>query len=120
PDDRPAETFSAVPVVAEAEAAALTISGAFALASAVSDLKMFGRLVVALWLAAVAVESLDSRAPGALSPSSLTFSDSLDTSGDDVAAKAVGAEGDRKSTRLNSSHVSISYAVFCLKQKNVV
>src|SRR5690625_6939767 len=25
---------------------------------------------------------------------------------------------DRKSTRLNSSHVAISYAVFCLKQKN--
>src|SRR5699024_11329484 len=28
------------------------------------------------------------------------------------------AESDRKSTRLNSSHVSISYAVFCLKKKN--
>src|SRR5699024_11941139 len=27
------------------------------------------------------------------------------------------AEGDRKSTRLNSSHVSISYAVFCLKKQ---
>src|SRR5438067_5748489 len=27
------------------------------------------------------------------------------------------ADGDRKSTRLNSSHVSISYAVFCLKKK---
>src|SRR5690606_41736196 len=27
-------------------------------------------------------------------------------------------EGDRKSTRLNSSHVKISYAVFCLKKKN--
>src|SRR5207249_10177754 len=27
-------------------------------------------------------------------------------------------QGDRKSTRLNSSHVSISYAVFCLKKKN--
>src|SRR5437868_8457433 len=27
-------------------------------------------------------------------------------------------DGDRKSTRLNSSHVSISYAVFCLKKKN--
>src|SRR5699024_12847452 len=27
-------------------------------------------------------------------------------------------EKDRKSTRLNSSHVSISYAVFCLKKKN--
>src|SRR5690606_39383087 len=28
------------------------------------------------------------------------------------------ANGDRKSTRLNSSHVKISYAVFCLKKKN--
>src|SRR5699024_9781160 len=27
-------------------------------------------------------------------------------------------QADRKSTRLNSSHVSISYAVFCLKKKN--
>src|SRR5437870_9009791 len=26
-------------------------------------------------------------------------------------------QGDRKSTRLNSSHVAISYAVFCLKKK---
>src|SRR5690606_39803157 len=26
--------------------------------------------------------------------------------------------GDRKTTRLNSSHVKISYAVFCLKKKN--
>src|SRR6266581_7938982 len=28
--------------------------------------------------------------------------------------------GDRKSTRLNSSHPSISYAVFCLKKKNKI
>src|SRR5437868_10663099 len=27
---------------------------------------------------------------------------------------------DRKTTRLNSSHVSISYAVFCLKKKNII
>src|SRR5699024_12868648 len=27
---------------------------------------------------------------------------------------------DRKSTRLNSSHVSTSYAVFCLKKKNII
>src|SRR5437870_8665545 len=27
--------------------------------------------------------------------------------------------GDRKSTRLNSSHVAISYAVFCLKKKSI-
>src|SRR5436305_3434524 len=29
-----------------------------------------------------------------------------------------GLARDRKSTRLNSSHVRISYAVFCLKKKN--
>src|SRR5438067_8246798 len=40
-----------------------------------------------------------------------------------VAARAAAVTGrvhvdlDRKSTRLNSSHVSISYAVFCLKKK---
>src|SRR5256885_10348730 len=30
---------------------------------------------------------------------------------------ALGFEADRKSTRLNSSHLVISYAVFCLKKK---
>src|SRR5256885_9573744 len=30
----------------------------------------------------------------------------------------MGASQDRKSTRLNSSHLVISYAVFCLKKKN--
>src|SRR5258708_24111453 len=34
-----------------------------------------------------------------------------------VAAEIEGALGDRKSTRLNSSHQIISYAVFCLKKK---
>src|SRR5206468_12394129 len=34
-----------------------------------------------------------------------------------VAAPAVRADVDRKSTRLNSSHDQISYAVFCLKKK---
>src|SRR5436190_4940493 len=33
------------------------------------------------------------------------------------AAGAAGGRGDRKSTRLNSSHTVISYAVFCLKKK---
>src|SRR5690606_40580572 len=41
------------------------------------------------------------------------------------AASGVGADAvrstvrDRKSTRLNSSHVKISYAVFCLKKKKL-
>src|SRR3989442_11931499 len=30
------------------------------------------------------------------------------------------SKGDRKSTRLNSSHVRISYAVFCLKKKKLL
>src|SRR3712207_8207061 len=33
-------------------------------------------------------------------------------------AEQVADRGDRKSTRLNSSHANISYAVFCLKKKN--
>src|SRR3712207_7152311 len=32
---------------------------------------------------------------------------------------AAHAEADRKSTRLNSSHANISYAVFCLKKKTI-
>src|SRR3712207_8769876 len=41
-----------------------------------------------------------------------------------VAAQFTGLEGkfvelDRKSTRLNSSHANISYAVFCLKKKTI-
>src|SRR2546430_16820173 len=36
---------------------------------------------------------------------------------DERAAHVGGHIGDRKSTRLNSSHSQISYAVFCLKKK---
>src|SRR5690554_7678849 len=39
--------------------------------------------------------------------------------GDDRFAATGGRNQDRKSTRLNSSHVRISYAVFCLKKKNI-
>src|SRR3989442_2178386 len=35
-----------------------------------------------------------------------------------ITTSAPRASRDRKSTRLNSSHVRISYAVFCLKKKN--
>src|SRR2546426_6778690 len=35
-----------------------------------------------------------------------------------AAAASRSARRDRKSTRLNSSHLVISYAVFCLKKKN--
>src|SRR5690349_22875927 len=36
-----------------------------------------------------------------------------------IGVQIFGADPDRKSTRLNSSHVEISYAVFCLKKKMV-
>src|SRR5690606_19529856 len=36
---------------------------------------------------------------------------------EELAGGRVADLGDRKSTRLNSSHVKISYAVFCLKKK---
>src|SRR3712207_8476630 len=35
-----------------------------------------------------------------------------------IQPRARGGQQDRKSTRLNSSHANISYAVFCLKKKN--
>src|SRR5256885_13002156 len=36
-----------------------------------------------------------------------------------LAAARAAPRGDRKSTRLNSSHLVISYAVFCLKKKKI-
>src|SRR2546430_4803389 len=36
---------------------------------------------------------------------------------EDAGGAETGIFGDRKSTRLNSSHSQISYAVFCLKKK---
>src|SRR3712207_8047088 len=40
-----------------------------------------------------------------------------DHPGERAVGGVVVAEVDRKSTRLNSSHANISYAVFCLKKK---
>src|SRR5204862_8133659 len=42
---------------------------------------------------------------------------SADAEGADTDEHSIGQCVDRKSTRLNSSHVEISYAVFCLKKK---
>src|SRR5262245_38948204 len=55
------------------------------------------------------IEALDRRGPALrsvleINPDALAIAEKLDA--------------DRKSTRLNSSHLGISYAVFCLKKKN--
>src|SRR5207253_7009749 len=55
----------------------------------------------------------DARVPPTGSHFAGAFGKFLDGLGD-----ARGNPEDRKSTRLNSSHVAISYAVFCLKKKN--
>src|SRR5690348_17538701 len=52
--------------------------------------------------------------PPILFPSQLQWHNFPDT----IHSSAL-PDGDRKSTRLNSSHPSISYAVFCLKKKNI-
>src|SRR3712207_9230058 len=36
-----------------------------------------------------------------------------------IASPFIGSSKDRKSTRLNSSHANISYAVFCLQKKKI-
>src|SRR5690625_6639225 len=43
----------------------------------------------------------------------------LGTRVNDVNASYLATRKDRKSTRLNSSHVAISYAVFCLKKTSI-
>src|SRR5436309_7268987 len=43
-----------------------------------------------------------------------------DAAGDDRPHAVRNGRPDRKSTRLNSSHVKISYAVFCLKKKKIM
>src|SRR5690606_41529575 len=48
-------------------------------------------------------------------PTPIGFMNSTETP--TARRRASGASPDRKSTRLNSSHVKISYAVFCLKKK---
>src|SRR2546426_7003791 len=54
----------------------------------------------------------------AAAPLDLTRRRACEAGGVQEPASAVQLEGgDRKSTRLNSSHLVISYAVFCLKKK---
>src|SRR3712207_8385969 len=57
------------------------------------------------------------REPGAGQPLAYHYIRALERRVD--IALAEGRIEDRKSTRLNSSHANISYAVFCLKKNNI-
>src|SRR5206468_8868650 len=54
---------------------------------------------------------------GALATAGLTYTNSVGKSSSGARYREWSIGGDRKSTRLNSSHDQISYAVFCLKKK---
>src|SRR5690554_7537772 len=71
-----------------------------------------GMLVAGLALLSVAVYYAVLTTQLGLEPGSREVIDAL-------VALGFGASLDRKSTRLNSSHVRISYAVFCLKKKKI-
>src|SRR5256885_5860691 len=66
---------------------------------------------------ALGVEGQDDVAVSREAPSSRRGAHHADG---DVVAAAPAHHQDRKSTRLNSSHLVISYAVFCLKKKKRV
>src|SRR5690349_13715740 len=72
-------------------------------------------------MAAVLI-GVNSPVEGSTSPSTLLLlarlpSTTLVPSERTATSKTSSPDADRKSTRLNSSHVEISYAVFCLKKK---
>src|SRR5438034_7153704 len=60
----------------------------------------------------------DNRNEGILKLSNATALPGAVDSTVGAGESALTLNGDRKSTRLNSSHTVISYAVFCLKKKN--
>src|SRR5256885_1521557 len=67
----------------------------------------------------------DTIAGFAVGPNTTTFSPKINLSSNSAGMyqlglyKGGGTTVDRKSTRLNSSHLVISYAVFCLKKKEI-
>src|SRR4051812_49742161 len=71
-----------------------------------------------VWLFDTAVR-IRSRASGETESNSgiSIFRSAMDSVSPDARERILTAVSDRKSTRLNSSHMSISYAVFCLKKK---
>src|SRR2546426_8081937 len=68
-----------------------------------------GGLILLFFLFELGTDQLQDGEPGSVANPPASLDNSR------IAARALG---DRKSTRLNSSHLVISYAVFCLKKKN--
>src|SRR3712207_7824187 len=68
----------------------------------------------------IRVERLEKLERGLVKPTRpeiLKLARVLDVAAHNLDPHRAAYDGDRKSTRLNSSHANISYAVFCLKKK---
>src|SRR2546426_3410528 len=78
--------------------------------------------------ASILAERMNRLKPTFADVLAFSYEEMLDLLGRDIASSrpqcatlALGTlKGDRKSTRLNSSHLVISYAVFCLKKKKIL
>src|SRR3712207_8507131 len=67
----------------------------------------------------ICVRGVPRRVPAAVRPGGVFLLCGVPSDADvTLRADAPGLERDRKSTRLNSSHANISYAVFCLQKKS--
>src|SRR5690625_6256721 len=79
-----------------------------------------GAVTVSALLMMVSLEVGGAGAPG-LGGGGVLVQERVEISELALLDEAVAVDpGDRKSTRLNSSHVAISYAVFCLKKKKQI
>src|SRR3712207_8918878 len=75
------------------------------------------RIQGAVWMCAQPDDELFQKPISAIGVRT-TIYPGITLSGTSGVGTAIRNAKDRKSTRLNSSHANISYAVFCLKKKN--
>src|SRR3712207_8485686 len=68
-------------------------------------------------LAAAVIKCLGGEIQAKMWPTQRSQVEKVKEYGLEDPEKKLGLDEDRKSTRLNSSHANISYAVFCLKKK---
>src|SRR5207245_6068589 len=81
-------------------------------------MRSIGRMICAsVFLLSISPSAVRAQGVGASGDIRGTVTDSSGAAASQAKVTAVHVEKDRKSTRLNSSHGSISYAVFCLKKK---
>src|SRR5437870_9067367 len=84
----------------------------------ISTLSLHDALPISVVQRAVPLLAIQGDPEAKFDPQTFTWLGSLSSFADDAYMLVVNSTQDRKSTRLNSSHVAISYAVFCLKKKN--